>query len=274
VLAIHIPVDFIHYMESPSLPDLSARVTALIDRFFGGNRSAAARTWRVPQPTVQRLAVGDTETVRASTLVKIAATHETSIDWLLSGRGPNPLATDPLPFVEYTDLEQIVDSLGLSAETRQYVLDLPKTTSTAHTILCHWGTVGPDAPPSQPPDVVQAALDAKYKASALQYVSWAYLFDGMIKAYGHERVRDKLESEARRIRLGFHPVPLELMWMKEAAPILDALDERLKRYGGIPAGVALVDYPPIPALNALPPEALKAKRGRPTNRKSATRADA
>ena len=250
-------------METPSLPDLSARVTALIDRFFGGNRSAAARTWRVPQPTVQRLAVGDTETVRASTLVKIAATHETSIDWLLSGRGPNPLETDPLPFVEYTDLEQIVDGLGLSAETRRYVLDLPKTISTAHTILCRWGTVGPDAPPSQPDDVVQAALDAKYKASALQYVSWAVLFDGMIKAYGRERLREKLESEVRRIRLGFHPVPLELIWMRDAAPVLDALEARLKRYAGGPVGVALIDYPQIPALNAIPSESLKPKRGRP-----------
>jgi hypothetical protein len=211
--------------------------------------------------------VGDTETVRASTLVKIATTHQTSVDWLLSGRGPNPLATDPLPFVEYTDLEQIVDSLGLSTETRKFVLDLPKTTSAAHTILCHWGTVGPDAPPSQPADVVQAALDAKYKASALQYVSWAYLFDGMIKAYGHERVREKLESEARRIRLGFHPVPLELMWMEEAASILNALDARLKRYGGAPVGVAQIGYPPIPALNAIPPELSKPKRGRPSKRK-------
>ncbi|HEY4100339.1 MAG TPA: hypothetical protein VGM20_05640 [Gemmatimonadales bacterium] len=250
-------------MAIPTHSDLSGKVNALIERFFGGNRSAAARTWRVPQPTVQRLAVGDTETVRASTLMKIAATHETSVDWLLNGRGPDPLATDPLPFVEYTDLEQIVDSLGLSAVTRRYVLDLPKTISTAHSILCDWGTVGPDAPPSQPDDVVQVARDAKYKASALQYVSWAYLFDGMIKAYGRERVREKLESEVRRIRLGFHPVPLELMWMKEAAPILDALDARLALYGGGPVGVAMYDDPPILALNSIPPESSKPKRGRP-----------
>ena len=243
--------------------DLSGRVNALIERFFGGNRSAAARTWRVPQPTIQRLAVGDTETVRASTLVKIAATHDTSIDWLLSGRGPDPLSTERLPYVEYRDFEHLVNGLGLSERTRLAVLDLPRTTSTAHTVLCHWGTVLPEPPRLQPDDVRQVSHDAKYKAAALQFVSWGYLFDGLIKAYGPERVRDKLESEFQRIRLGFHPVPLDLMWIPEAKPLFAVLEARFEQRGGW-TGTLLIDGPALPALDTVPN---KSKRGRPTKRK-------
>jgi hypothetical protein len=250
-------------MASRSHSNTGARVSALVDRFFGGNRTAAARAWGVPQATVQRLVVGDTQSVKAITLDKIAKAHDTGIDWLMSARGPNPLETDRVPYVEYADFETLVNGLELSEPTRLALLDLPRTVSVAHTILCHWGLTSPNPPGQQPDDVRQASQDARYKAAALQFTSWGYLFDGMIKAYGRERVREKLESEFQRIRLGFHPVPLELMWLNEAKPVLGQLEERFKQRGGR-TGTVLIDYPALPPLDAVvaPP----ARPGRPSQK--------
>jgi hypothetical protein len=208
------------------------------------------------------MVVGDSETVRATTLDKIAKKHETSMDWLMSGRGPDPLKNEPVPYVEYTDFEQLVDSLSLSPLVRTAVLDLPKVTSHAHTVLCHWGLLAPDPPAHQPYDVMHASSNANYNAAALQYVSWAHLFDGMIKAYGRDRVRDKLESELDRIRMGFHPFPLEMLWLEEAKPILATVDARFEQRQRM--SLAFYDVPTAPPLDALPPEA--PKRGRPTQR--------
>ncbi|MGH7594140.1 MAG: hypothetical protein ACRELE_09870 [Gemmatimonadales bacterium] len=252
-------LDIIHYMARPSHSELGKRVSALIERFFGGNRTAAARAWGVPQATVQRLVVGDSQTVRATTLDKIARKHDTSIDWLMSGRGPDPFATEPMPYVEYMDFERLVRGLQLSDAARRAVLDLPRATSHAHTILCHWGLMAPNPPPRQPDDVVGASMDARYKAAALQYVSWGYLFDGLIKAYGRERVREKLESEIQRTEMGFHPVPLEMLWLAEAKPLLATLNARFKERGRLSA--LLIDGPAIPPLDARLPNG--PTRGRP-----------
>lgn len=98
----------------------------------------------------------------------------------------------------------------------------------------------PGQHPPQAPRVVQVAFDAKYQAAKLKYVSWGHLVDGLIRAYGRERVREKLDSEVRRIRLGFHPVPLELMWMPEARKALDALEKTTgaTRYGTCRSAIA------------------------------------
>ncbi len=263
----------IHNMTSGNPVDLCGRVNALIDRFFGGNRTAAARAWNVAQPTVQRLAVGSTATAKATTLASIAAHHDTTVDWLLNGRGPDPLAADRVPFVEHRDFRQLVDSLGLSPETRRAVLDLPRTTFAAYMILCQWGANPQYGHPPQPRRVTLTAIDANFKAASLQFTSWGHLIDGLIRAYGKDRVRDKLESEVRRIRLGFHPVPLELMWMPEAATVLDALEQRLENYGEQPVGLLMLDSPALPALDVIPPGHAKPKRGQRTTLGPADRFD-
>ncbi|MGH7593660.1 MAG: hypothetical protein ACRELE_07405 [Gemmatimonadales bacterium] len=205
------------------------------------------------------MVVGDSEAIRATTLDKIAKAHETSMDWLMSGRGPDPLKNDPVPYVEYTDFEQLVDSLTLSPLVRAAVLDLPKATSHAHTVLCDWGMMAPNRPEYQPYDVLHASSNANYNASAYQYVSWAHLFDGMIKAYGKDRVREKLESELDRIRMGFHAFPLEMVWLEETRPILATVAARFEQRQRM--SIAFYDVPPVPPLDALPPEA--PKKGRP-----------
>ena len=261
-LTVRNDLAIIHNMSSANPVDLWGRVNALIDRFFGGNRTAAAKAWQVAQPTVQRLAVGTTSTARATTLARIAAHHDTTVDWLLNGRGPDPLAADPLPYVEHRDFRQLVESLGLSPEAQRAALNLPRTTFAAYMILCQWGSNPQYGHPPQPPRVRDTALDANYKAASLQFLSWGYLIEGLIRAYGKDRVRDKLESEVRRIWLGFHPVPLELMWMPEATTVLDALEQRLEDYGEQPFGFLMLDTPAQPALDVITPERVKPKRGR------------
>ena len=91
--------------------------------------------------------------------------------------------------------------------------------------------MSPEPPSQQPPDVLKASGNARYSAAQLQYMSWAHRFDGLIKAYGRERVREKLESELDRIRLGFHIFPLELLWLEEAKPVLAAVATSLERRG-------------------------------------------
>jgi hypothetical protein len=249
------------------MQDLTARVNTLIERYFEGNVLRAAQAWRVPQPTVHRLAAGHTKSPRGETLRRIAKAHGTTVEWLLTGVGPSPLEDQPLPWVEYRDFEHLVNWLDLSPRVRQAVINLPQTTSTAHSILCHWGfprTPLPGDPGyvEQEEKVIRIAQDAAYKAAALQYLSWGALLDGFIRAYGRERVREKLESELLRARLGFHPAALEMLWLgDETKPCLEALERRLELETGDRFGVTMIDWPPIPPLNAVTPT--KPKRGRP-----------
>ena len=119
--------------------------------------------------------------------------------------------------------------------------------------------MSPEPPPQQPADVLKTSGNARYSAAQLQYMSWAHLLDGLIKAYGRERVREKLESELDRIRLGFLIFPLELLWLEEAKPVLAAVATSLERRGRM--SMMLLDGPAVSPLDALPAD--KPKRGRP-----------
>jgi hypothetical protein len=242
---------------------LTGRVNALIERYFGGIALRASRAWRVPQPTVHRLAAGLTQSPRATTLHRIAQYHSTTVEWLLKGKGPNPLKTPALPMVEYLEFRTVVERLGLDPETKWAVLSLPTTTSAAHSILCQWGIgYAPDYI-EQPARVVATAEDARWKAAALQYTSWAYLLEGLIRAYGRERVRQKLQSELDRIQLGFHPVAMELLDVEGGPQLLEENVIPRVHTGGPWAGPIMVGLPKTPPLNAVPPERLKPGRGRP-----------
>ena len=243
--------------------DLAGRVNALIERYFGGNALKAARAWMVPQPTVHRLGAGITRSPRAVTLRQIAHYHATTVEWLLEGTGPNPLETPALPMVEYLEFRDAVDRLGLDAETRWAVLSLPTTIGAAHTILCRWGLDFSSEYVEEAPRVVAESRDAAWKAAAMQYLSWAHLLEGLIRAYGRTRVRDKLRSELARLHLGLHPIAMELLHV-EGGPIL--LETKILpriRTGGSHAGTIMIDLPAIPPLDAEPPERRAPGRGRP-----------
>ena len=119
--------------------------------------------------------------------------------------------------------------------------------------------MSPEPPKHQPDDVVKTSSNARYNAASLQYMSWAHLFDGLIKAYGSERVREKLESELDRIRLGFHIFPLESLWLEEAKPVLATVAARLAQRGRM--SMMLIDGPAVPPLDGLPAD--MPKQGRP-----------
>jgi hypothetical protein len=242
--------------------DLAARVNALVDRYFGGNVLKAARVWRVPQPTLHRLTSRTTRSPRAATLQRIAHYHSTTIEWLLDGKGPSPLETAPLPMVEYLEFREVVERLALDPETKWAVLSLPTTIGAAHSVLCTWGVGYVSEYIEQPRRVVATAQHAAWKGAALQYLGWAHLLEGLIRAYGRERVREKLRSEISRVRLGFHPIGMELLYEERGRHLLEEILPRVQT-GGPWAGTTLIDTPATPPLNAVPPERLKTGRGRP-----------
>src|SRR5690348_8247162 len=107
------------------MADLAGRVNALIERYFDGNVYQASRAWGVPQPTAHRLASGATSSPRAKNLSRIAGYHGTTVEWLLDGEGPDPLAGEPIQLPQYHDYHELVESLGLSPEAQWAMLTLP-----------------------------------------------------------------------------------------------------------------------------------------------------
>ena len=242
--------------------DLERRIIALIRRYFGGNALEAARKWGVSQPTVHRLATGKTTSPRASTLGRIARYHDTTIEALLYGKGPDPLVPGPMPIVEYREFRDVVDRLDLDPETRYAVLSLPTTIGAAHSILCEWRTSYEGEFVAVPPRVSGTAQDAAWKAAAMTYSAWAHFLDGLIRAYGKSRVREKLQSELNRIRLGFHPIGIDMLYRKGVPDLLESTVEG-RPSGREWAGVKQLDAPAQPPLNELPADRRKPRRGRP-----------
>ena len=254
-------------MAHPS-KDLPSRINALIERHFEGNVRRAAQAWGVPQPSLHRLAAGQTRNPHHGTLLPIARDLETTVGWLRTGEGPNPLLPADLPQVEYREFRRVVDQLELDPETEFAVLSLPTAIGAAHEILCRWGIGFLEEFEEAPPRVVEASREARYAASALLFLSWAQFLDGLIRAYGRVRVREKLQSERARILLGFHPIALEFL-NDDAGPAL--LAKVLPRVAGTRhAGVVLINRPTTPPLDA---RSTTPPRGRPRKTRPHTRYD-
>jgi hypothetical protein len=244
--------------------DLASRVNALIERYFDGNVYQASRAWGVPQPTAHRLATGATRSPRAENLSRIAAYHRTSVEWLLTGEGSDPLTGEPMQLPQYHNYRELVEGLGLSPEAQWTMLSLPVSGFAAYTVLCQWGIGFGSTLTEQPDDVQRAGRDAQRKATMYLSQAWYHFLDGLIRAYGASRVKEKLESEQWRARVGFHPVALELFNVEGGAELVRQAYVR-SSYSRSPwAGVILVDSPALPPLDAIPPEQLsKPRRGRP-----------
>lgn len=73
---------------------LKDRVQRLVDHNWGGSVNRAATRLGVPQQTLQRIVSGQTLNPRVSVLERIATGCNTSVDWLLNGRGSGPLESD------------------------------------------------------------------------------------------------------------------------------------------------------------------------------------
>lgn len=253
--------------------DFPGRINQLVERFFGGVVSKAASAWGVHQPTVHRWLAGEAKSPRAYGLLPIAEYHGTSMEWLLTGEGPNPLDRDPYPMVEYHDWDEQVRRLELPPDVARAVLALPSTTLHAHSILCRWGSARFTMDSEESPGEKQG-WKALWLAQAQELAVWAQFLESLVRAFGRDRVRDKLVSEEERILLGFHPVAMSLL---NEPTVVDRLHDTIKRLRPRPEDPSSLDGPTSVVENVgdpqLPPlndpvggsgtSPLQAKPGRP-----------
>lgn len=73
---------------------LRERVAACVQAVYPEGANAAAAAIGIPQPTLFKILAGRSENPRASTLQAIATHFDTSVEWLLSGRGTPPVFAD------------------------------------------------------------------------------------------------------------------------------------------------------------------------------------
>ena len=228
--------------------ELADRLRSLIDRDFAGNVNRASKAWTVPQPTLHRCVNGETDAPNARTLQKIASFYGTTVEWLLDGVGVGPLALE-YPFAEFRAWETLVKTLSLPESIESLVLALPGTISAANFALCEWGMFnwrGKRVSEKR----IEPALRARWEASAMELEAWTVWLRGLITSYGKLAVRNKLESEADRIRLGFQPFATYLRDAGRLSGDLElAYDEILPP--GQRQQLTLLNEPPSPPLNAV-----------------------
>lgn len=227
--------------------DLAGRLRSLIDEGFAGNVNRAAKAWGVPQPTLYRYVTGITEAPNARTLQRIAKFYDTTVEWLLDGVGSGPLESAYL-IAELRAWETLVKTLHLSAAIEPIVVALPERISAAHRVLCDWGLFnwrGKKVSEKR----MEPALRAKWLAGALELDAWTVLLRGLITSYGRLAVRNKLESDVDRIRLGFQPFVMFARDTGRLAGDLEPIYNEFHPPGQHPA-IILFNDPPMPPLNA------------------------
>ncbi len=228
---------------------LADRLKALIQRDFSGNVNRAAAAWGVPQPTLHRYVSAVTEAPKARTLQKVARYYDTSVEWLLDGVGRSPLEAD-YPTPEFRAWERLVESLDLPESIERLMLPLPGSVSSAHTVLCTWGMFnwkGKKLPDKRG----EAARLALYRAGAMENDAWAVWLRGLVASYGKHAVREKLVSEADRLRIGFQPFAVYLQMTDRLPANLASIYDREFHPPGQHRGTILLNEPPTPALNAV-----------------------
>jgi hypothetical protein len=247
--------------------DVGGRVMALVERYFEGNVFKAARTWKVAQPTLQRLVTGKVKEPRADLLQRIAKYHGTTIEWLLEGVGPDPYSEHPYPIVERRQFEDVVGGLVLEPDVRKALLALPSQIFATYSTLNQWGMFDEGRVP-QPVKTQAAARHAMWRAQALELSMWAEFLYALWTTYGTDRLSAKLNSELDRIRLGFQPFAMSLLQDPTVAPVLPRLWAEFAGPDPGPDGphrhAAFSGSPAHPPLDArLPVEQQTKRRGRP-----------
>lgn len=227
---------------------LASRLRWLIGRDFGGNVNRAAKEWAVPQPTLHRYVTAATDAPKARTLQKIAAYYDTTVEWLLDGVGPGPGSQD-LPVPEYRAWERLVKSLGLPELVKRLVMPLPGRISSAHAVLCTWGLFNWKGE-RLPENRTEAARLALYRAGAMELEAWAVWLKGLIASYGKEAVRDKLVSEADRLRIGFQPFAMYLQMTDRLPADFATIYDTEFHPPGTRRGTEMINEPPILPLDA------------------------
>jgi transcriptional regulator with XRE-family HTH domain len=227
--------------------DLADRLRALVERDFQGNVNRAAKTWDVPQPTLFRYVNGRTRAPKAEVLQKIAKFYETSVDWLLSGLGVNPLESQ-YPIADFRAWERLVKSLNLPEAVERLVLPLPSRIQAAHYALCKWGGFPGSEGRTVSHDPPMAVDRAASQAGAMEFEAWGVWLRGLITSYGKLAVRNKLISEVDRISIGYQPFALYLQMSGRLPAYISAIYDTEFHHPKNRFAFHFVNKPPRPPL--------------------------
>lgn len=171
--------------------ELADRVRLVVDRYWGGSVNKAADAMGIPQQTLNRIVSGQTANPRGQLLARIAAVCQTSVEWLLTGRGVEP------PFQDDWGLRtsgstlrwfRLVDSLGLTPAVRLPVFGLPAGQFNLAERLEPWTTHEGSEERTKRIGWMGSALD-------LAQESWTYVFEELIARHGVDQLRKELESQ-------------------------------------------------------------------------------
>jgi hypothetical protein len=191
---------------------LATRVQALVDRFFGGSVNAAAASWRVPQPTLKRICDGTTLNPRVESLRRIASAQGTTVEWLLSGLGPeDPLATVSAPVATHREAAEwydLVASLGLPLQEGEETELLPDEIGGAFEVLL--GAL----PRLESADKRDRVGSAWTEAERHCHRAWSLLLSTLLSVFGKPAVRAALQQEPLALTFGFREPTLELLQQK------------------------------------------------------------
>lgn len=179
----------------------------LVDRIRGlvagaGSVNATARAIGLKQQTLDRIVRGEHAAPRVETLQKIAEFFDTTVDWLLTGKGRGPSTSSQnwnvIPQAEFDRWQKLIRSLGLPTETLGALASLPRaTTNAAVNLPLHVSR--DDAYRQQ-----EGALRQRYRAAARhELLAWIELLEAWRDQFGKEKTRDVLTRYTPEIARGF-----------------------------------------------------------------------
>ena len=210
-----------HPQGSP-VESLESRVRWLIDEVHHGSVNAAATAIGIPQQTLAQIASGQVRSPRAATLEQIAGFYDTSLEWLVSGKGRVP----DLPTSEQLQLARRLSALDVPP----HVADALQEAADAPRIARLFLGAGGGAP------AARAESQAADAATRDMLLAWVHLLEELEGIVGPERLRTNLVAFADFARLGFTPLGARLLIdgeLKKGAMERAAAESPRSRYATI-----------------------------------------
>jgi transcriptional regulator with XRE-family HTH domain len=191
--------------------NIGSRLRRLIDAAHDGSVNRAASMTGLSHVTLGRIVKGQVTNPRAEALSRIAAAYQTTIDWLLHGKGAEPeilsgaIVSDEaerLEAIESGDVARkptpraieyllMMARLELSNEASAVLRSLP--TQVSHAVI---------ALPF-PISVSQVAILDEAREAA--YEAWRKLFAAVIASVGQEAFREIVETNVATLRAYMPP---------------------------------------------------------------------
>jgi hypothetical protein len=208
---------------------LRKRVRGLVDTYFNGSESSAAKAWHVRQSTLNRFLNERTSRPHVEFVSRIAQYHGIPVDWLLNGSGPGP-ALVPKPLDLFEQWSKLVSSLDLPPITMRAVRLLPNQVGRAFEALV-LGRPSPEQFGEQPRILPLPMVRAIWHAVRHELYAWTQLLEGMVAAYGRDAVRDAIQEDWPAVMLGYQGLALNL-WAG-GTPGDDTVKEEFQHYIGL-----------------------------------------